>query len=30
MEYPHEIVVEPHTVADNGNGMGVDENLWWE
>jgi len=29
MEYPHEIVVEPHTVADNGSGMG-DERLWWE
>jgi len=29
MEYPHEIVVEPHTVADHG-GMSGDESLWWE
>lgn len=29
MEYPHEIVVEPHTVADNGGAMG-DDRLWWE
>jgi len=29
MEYPHEIVVEPHTVADGADGMG-DGRLWWE
>jgi len=29
MEYPHEIVVEPHTVADGSNGVG-DDRLWWE
>jgi len=30
MEYPHEIVVEPHTVSDAGdNGMSGDR-LWWE
>jgi hypothetical protein len=29
MEYPHEIVVEPHTVADGGDGVG-DGRLWWE
>jgi len=28
MEYPHEIVVEPHTVADSADGM--DGRLWWE
>eukprot|EP00751_Fragilariopsis_kerguelensis_P002115 CAMPEP_0170821938 /NCGR_PEP_ID=MMETSP0733-20121128/43421_1 /TAXON_ID=186038 /ORGANISM="Fragilariopsis kerguelensis, Strain L26-C5" /LENGTH=298 /DNA_ID=CAMNT_0011183921 /DNA_START=876 /DNA_END=1772 /DNA_ORIENTATION=- len=29
MEYPHEIVVEPHTVSDNGALSGGDS-LWWE
>lgn len=28
LEYPHEIVVEPHTVTDGG--MSGDERLWWE
>ena len=29
LEYPHEIVVEPHTVADDGM-MGPDDRLYWD